>query len=72
VAASKEQKLSKSFAEKLLRIQGIDYDDWLDQKHKEIINENQSLMMSLLDSKLDKIAINSATESKNGSTPEQT
>lgn len=52
--ASKEQKQTKSFAEKLLRIKGVDYEEWLDQRHQEIINENQSLILEALDSKLNK------------------
>ena len=52
IAASKEQKQNKSFAEKLLRIKGVDYDEWLDQRHQEIINENQALILEALDSKL--------------------
>lgn len=50
--ATKEQKQTKIFAEKLLRIQGLDYDEWLDQKHQEVINENQGFIMELVDSQL--------------------
>lgn len=50
--ATKEQKQNKNFAEKLLRISGVDYDKWLDEKHQEVIQNNQSLILEALDSKL--------------------
>ncbi|MGM9988813.1 MAG: hypothetical protein ACI35O_16525 [Bacillaceae bacterium] len=50
--ATKEQRQSKNFAEKLLQIQGIDYDTWLDEKHQEVIQNNQALILEALDNKL--------------------
>lgn len=29
----------------LLRVKGLDYDEWLDEKHRAVIEENQELMM---------------------------
>lgn len=52
IVATKEQKQNKNFAEKLLRISGVDYDKWLDEKHQEVIQNNQSLILEALDSKL--------------------
>ena len=43
--ASKEQRQRKQFAEMLLRVQGVEYDDWLDEKHRAVIEENQELVM---------------------------
>lgn len=59
--ATKEQKQNKNFAEKLLQIQGIDYEEWLDQKHQEMIQDNQSLILEALDSKLKKVEASSNT-----------
>lgn len=52
--ATKEQRQNKKFVEKLLLIQGIDYDDWVDKIHLEYIQENNKLIFEALDSKLDK------------------
>lgn len=52
IVATKEQKQNKNFAEKLLRISSVDYDKWLDEKHQEVIQNNQSLILEALDSKL--------------------
>lgn len=49
---TKEQKQNKNFAEKLLRIQGKDYEVWLDAQHQIIIQENQDLILEALESKL--------------------
>lgn len=49
---TREQKQNKTFAEKLLRIQGKDYEDWLDAQHQLVIQENQELILEALDSKL--------------------
>jgi hypothetical protein len=53
ILATKEEKQRKQFAEKLLRIKGVDYDKWLDEKHKTVIQENQDLVMMALESVLD-------------------
>ena len=49
---TREQKQNKTFAEKLLRIQGKDYEEWLDAQHQLVIQENQELILEALDSKL--------------------
>lgn len=49
MAASKEQKKRKAFAEKLLRVKGVDYDEWLDEKHQEIIEGSDDLLSDALD-----------------------
>ena len=49
---TREQKQNKTFAEKLLRIQGKDYEEWLDTQHQLVIQENQELILEALDSKL--------------------
>lgn len=53
----KEFKKYKDMATKLLKFDGIDYDTWINEKHKELIMEksdvvNMSLEM-LIDSKND-------------------
>lgn len=48
--ATKEQKQKKVLAEKLLRVSNIDYDTWLEEQHQKIIEENQELIFSALDS----------------------
>lgn len=52
--ATKEQRQNKKFVEKLLQIQGVDYDDWVDEIHLEYIQNNNKLIFEALDSKLDK------------------
>ena len=52
VMPTREQKQNKTFAEKLLRIQGKDYEEWLDTQHQLVIQENQELILEALDSKL--------------------
>lgn len=37
----REMKKRKVTAEKLLKIQGIDYEEWLDEQHEQIIEEHQ-------------------------------
>lgn len=49
---TREQKQNKTFAEKLLRIKGKDYEEWLDAQHQLVIQENQELILEALDSKL--------------------
>ena len=50
--ASKEQKQNRSFAEKLLRIRGKDYEEWLDEQHQRVIQDNQELILEALEAKL--------------------
>lgn len=45
--SKREQKQRKEYVEKLLRIKGIDYDDWLDGQHEKVIGENLDLMISI-------------------------
>ncbi|WP_050182269.1 hypothetical protein [Domibacillus robiginosus] len=47
--ATKEQKNRKQFAEKLLRVKGLNYDEWLDSKHQEVIQDNQDVVMQALE-----------------------
>ena len=49
MAISKEQKKRKAFAEKILRVKGVDYDEWLDERHKEIVNGNDDLLLEGLE-----------------------
>lgn len=50
--ATKEQKQNKVFAEKLLQIKGVNYDEWLDEQHQGVISSSQSLIIEALESKL--------------------
>ncbi|MEK4649602.1 hypothetical protein EVJ20_13470 [Exiguobacterium sp. SH0S1] len=50
--ASKEQKQNRNFAEKLLRIRGKDYEEWLDEQHQQVIQDNQELILEALEAKL--------------------
>ena len=64
--ATKEEKQRKQFAEKLLRIKGVDYDEWLDEKHRTVIQENQDLVMMALEVVLDTgSSQDSTTKNKN-------
>lgn len=65
--ASKEQKSRKQFAEKLLRIKGINYDEWLDSKHQEVIQENQDVVMQALEMALE---VNDSSSNTTDSEPE--
>lgn len=38
--STQEQRQNKRFVEKLLLVKGIDYNDWLDEVHREYIKEN--------------------------------
>ena len=51
--SAKERKKQKSRVERILRIQGLDYDEWIDIKHKEILDEQQDFLDSLIDKALD-------------------
>jgi len=59
---TREQKQNKTFAEKLLRIQGKDYEEWLDVQHQLVIQENQELILEALDSKLNVTSPASASQ----------
>lgn len=50
---SKRQK--KAYAEKILRIKGFDYDQWLEEQHEELIKENLDLLFKSLDFMADHI-----------------
>lgn len=53
-STKKEQRQNKQFVEKLLMIQGIKYDEWLDELHQEYIQENNKVILNALDTKLNK------------------
>lgn len=52
--ATKEQRQNKLFVEKMLQIQGVDYDEWLDEIHSDFIQNNNKLILEALESKLNK------------------
>lgn len=52
--ATKEQRQNKLFVEKILQIQGIKYDDWMDKIHQEFLQNNNQLILEALDSKINK------------------
>ncbi len=54
MATKKEQKQNKIFVEKLLMIQGVNYDDWLDEVHSEYIQTNNKVILEALDTTLNK------------------
>lgn len=49
----KEQRKNKEFVEKLLMIEDKSYDEWLNSKHEEYIQENSSLLLNALEKVLD-------------------
>ncbi|WNS78839.1 hypothetical protein RRU94_02520 [Domibacillus sp. DTU_2020_1001157_1_SI_ALB_TIR_016] len=63
--ATKEQKNRKQFAEKLLRVKGLNYDEWLDSKHQEVIQDNQDVVMQALEMALGTNVDNSSNASDN-------
>ena len=63
MAATKEQKELKTNAENLLAYNGKDYDEWLEEKHQEVISENIPLLMNLL--KKERKAANAGSASHN-------
>lgn len=72
--ATKEEKQRKQFTEKLLRIKGVEYDKWLDEKHQTVIQENQDLVLMALESVLDNgskqnSSTSNTTNSRNDSDP---
>ena len=46
--SQKELKKSKDLVEKLLRVNGNKYNDWLHQQHQQFIEENQDLILQAL------------------------
>lgn len=42
--AAKLDKNSKELAQDLLKLQGVDYIDWLNKKHQEVINKNTKII----------------------------
>lgn len=44
----KDLKKSKDIVEKLLHINGENYNEWLHQQHQQYIEENQSLILEAL------------------------
>jgi len=46
--SQKELKKSKDLVEKLLKVNGNKYNDWLHQQHKQFIEENQDLILQAL------------------------
>ena len=63
MAATKEQKELKTNAEDLLAYNGKNYDDWLEEKHREVISANIPLLMNLL--KKERKAASPGTASQN-------
>lgn len=53
MVSAKERKKQKSRVEKILMIQGLEYDEWIDAKHKEILDEKQDFLDTLTDKALD-------------------
>jgi hypothetical protein len=46
--SQKELKKSKGLVEKLLKVNGNKYNDWLHQQHQQFIEENQDLILQAL------------------------
>ncbi|MEQ7807657.1 hypothetical protein [Priestia aryabhattai] len=46
--SQKELKKSKDLVEKLLKVNGNKYNDWLYQQHQQFIEENQDLILQAL------------------------
>ncbi|WP_427127385.1 hypothetical protein ACQCPQ_27050 (plasmid) [Priestia megaterium] len=46
--SQKELKKSKDLVEKLLKVNGNKYNDWLHQQHQQFIEENQNLILQAL------------------------
>lgn len=61
MAATKEQKELKANAEDLLAYNGKDYDEWLEEKHREVVSENIPLLMNLLKKERKTASAGSAT-----------
>jgi len=49
----KEQKRNKEFVQKLLLVENKDYDEWLNEKHEEHIQENSELLLEALEKAID-------------------
>ncbi|WP_018395859.1 hypothetical protein [Bacillus sp. 37MA] len=45
---TKDLKASKTMVENLLKVNGEKYNDWLQMKHQEYIEENQNLIIKAL------------------------
>lgn len=46
-----DKRKMKDLAEAILKKQGIPYDEWLHQKHMEVVAENSDIVMSALNGK---------------------
>ena len=46
--SQKDLKKSKDLVEKLLKVNGNKYNDWLHQQHQQFIEENQDLILQAL------------------------
>ena len=44
MAATKTQKTNKQIAEMVLRVQGLDYDAWLDEQHTALISKSTDVI----------------------------
>ena len=53
--SAKERKEQKGRVELLLRIEGLDYDEWLDKMHQEVEDKNKSLTDSLVEKGLEQL-----------------
>ena len=42
--AAKLDKNAKELAQDLLKLQGVDYTDWLNKKHQEVISNNSKII----------------------------
>lgn len=49
----KEQKKNKDLVEKLLLIQNKNYNEWLNDKHEEYIEENSNVLLETLEKAID-------------------
>ncbi|CUQ30151.1 hypothetical protein [Clostridium baratii] len=48
MAKSKVDLKSKELAQAILQCSGIDYEDWLNEKHKELILNNSNVLVEAL------------------------
>ncbi|KMY52554.1 hypothetical protein AC623_20680 [Bacillus sp. FJAT-27231] len=48
VVTSKELKKTKDLVEKLLKVNGQKYNDWLQEQHQQFIENNQNLILEAL------------------------
>ena len=68
MAISKEQKKRKAFAEKILRVKGVDYDEWLDTQHKKIIEGSEDILLDALELWLETPSRNPSSQSTGSNT----